>query len=117
MPATRLDALIAGRENCIAIEIHKKTLCDAILQADMRALLFDRSRRRKIRAAVPADFTVTKVTPGCHRPRYYGGHDPFMAKLPGGGGSGRYDRARNADRSPGHVMVVRISRSALAPWN
>lgn len=90
MPATRLDALIAGRENCIAIEIHKKTLCDAILQADMRALLFDRSRRRKIRAAVPADFTVTKVTPGCHRPRYYGGHDPFMAKLPGGGGSGRY---------------------------
>jgi hypothetical protein len=37
-----------------------------------------------------------------------------MAKLPGGGGSGWYDRARNADRSPGHVMVVRISSSALA---
>jgi hypothetical protein len=60
---------------------------------------------------------VTKVTPGCHRPQYYSGHDPFVAKLPGGGGSGRYDRAGNADCSPGLVMVVRIGGSALAAWN
>lgn len=40
-----------------------------------------------------------------------------MAKLPGGGGSGRYGRAHNADRSPRHVMVVRIGRFALAAWN
>jgi hypothetical protein len=36
-----------------------------------------------------------------------------MAKLPGGGGSGRDDRVRDADRSLGHVMVVRISSAAL----
>jgi hypothetical protein len=40
-------------------------------------------------------------------------HDPFMAKLPGGGGCGRYDHARNADRSLRHVMVVRIGGFAL----
>jgi hypothetical protein len=40
-------------------------------------------------------------------------HDPFMAKLPGGGGGRRYDRARNADRSLRHNIVVRISGFAL----
>ena len=40
-----------------------------------------------------------------------------MAKFPRGGGSGQYDRARNADRSSGHVMVVRISGFPLTAWN
>jgi hypothetical protein len=40
-----------------------------------------------------------------------------MAKFPRGGGSGRYDCPRNADRSLGHVMVVRIGSFALAAWN
>ena len=44
-------------------------------------------------------------------------HDPFMAKLPGGGGSGRHDRARNTDGSFAHVVVVRISSFPLAAWN
>ena len=37
-----------------------------------------------------------------------------MAKLPGGGGSGRRDRARNAGRSLGHVLVVRVSSAELS---
>lgn len=40
-----------------------------------------------------------------------------MAKFPRGGGSGRYDRAGDDDRSFGHVMVVRIGSFALAAWN
>ena len=44
------------------------------------------------------------------------GYDTSVAKLPGGGGSGRRGRARNADRSPGHVMVVRIGSSALSSF-
>ena len=50
-------------------------------------------------------------------PVYGVSHDPFMAKLPRGGGSGRHDRARNADRSFAHVVVVRISSFPLAAWN
>ncbi len=47
------------------------------------------------------------------RPAYGERHDPFMAKLPGSRGSGRRDRAGNAGRSPG-IMVVRVDSSALA---
>src|SRR5262249_60778444 len=50
-------------------------------------------------------------------PVYGVSHDPFMAKLPRGGGSGRHDRARNTDRSFAHVVVVRISSFPLAAWN
>ena len=40
-----------------------------------------------------------------------------MAKFCGGGGGGHDDRARDADRAPGDVVVVRIGSAALAAWN
>jgi hypothetical protein len=57
--------------------------------------------------------TVTKVTLGRRSPRYECGHDPAMAKFPGGGGGGRHDHARDAGRSLGHVVVVCVGSAAL----
>lgn len=63
--------------------------------------------------SAPADSTVTKVTLGRRSPRYECGHDPVMAKFPGGGGGGRNDHARDAGCSLGHVVVVGVGSVAL----
>ena len=42
-------------------------------------------------------------------------HDAIWAKFPGSGDSGRYHHARNADRSPGDVMVAHLNSIDLAP--